>query len=113
MIEVTAAVILASTLCLIVGEASSTADVEAAIENKEWIIPVVAAPFDLQERAQWTGTLQVSAAYVAYLAYTAMACILQSQVDPVHPHLSLERSHIHPYLSLERSHTHHIHVNCQ
>ena len=49
MIEVTAAVILASTLCLIVGEASSTADVEAAIENKEWIIPVVAAPFDLQE----------------------------------------------------------------
>jgi len=50
VVKVTAAVILASTLCSIVGEASSTADVEAAIENKEWIVPVVVtAPFDLQE----------------------------------------------------------------
>ena len=50
VVKVTAAVILASTLRSIVGEASSTTDVEAAIENKEWIVPVVVtAPFDLQE----------------------------------------------------------------
>jgi hypothetical protein len=50
VVKVTAAVILALALCSIVGEASSTADVEAAIENKEWIVPVVVtAPFDLQE----------------------------------------------------------------
>jgi hypothetical protein len=49
VVKVTAAVILASTLFSIVRKASSTAYVETAIENKEWIVPVVAAPFDLQE----------------------------------------------------------------